>query len=193
MISPWPRGCAKTKQRDSVSHKRKRCGPNSLVCWKARTFRNSKRCKEFLDYVVEHTIHGPSGTLKERSIGVELFALPQDFDTGQHTIVRVTANEVRKKLAQHYLAENGSFHPVKISLPPGSYSAEFKWESSPPAPVEAPRSRAGGGARSFASGSARSCANQLVQRPRDRLRRIRCAAHRRISFVADPNGEADHR
>jgi hypothetical protein len=101
-------------------------------------FRNSKRCKEFLDYVVEHTIHGPSGTLKERSIGVELFALPQDFDTGQHTIVRVTANEVRKKLAQHYLAENGSFHPVRISLPPGSYSAEFKWETSPPAEVEAP-------------------------------------------------------
>src|SRR5438876_8325641 len=100
-------------------------------------FRNSKRCKEFLDYTVEHTINGPSGTLKERSIGVELFLLPQDFDTGQHTIVRVTANEVRKKLAQHYLAENGSNHPVKISLPPGSYSADFKWEP-PPAPVEAP-------------------------------------------------------
>jgi len=100
-------------------------------------FRNSKRCKEFLEYVFEHTISGPSGSLKERSIGVDLFLLPQDFDTGQHTIVRVTANEVRKKLAQHYLAENGSYHPVKINLPPGSYSAEFKWEP-PPAPVEAP-------------------------------------------------------
>ena len=58
-------------------------------------FRNSKRCREFLEYIVEHTINGPRGTLKERSIGVELFQLPQDFDTGQHTIVRVTANEVR--------------------------------------------------------------------------------------------------
>ncbi len=29
-------------------------------------FRNSKRCKEFLDYIVEHTINGPSGALKER-------------------------------------------------------------------------------------------------------------------------------
>ena len=100
-------------------------------------FRNSKRCKEFLEYIVEHTLNGPAGTLKERSIGVELFQLSQDFDTGQHTIVRVTANEVRKRLAQHYLAENGSYHPVKISLPPGSYSAEFKWESPPAAPVEA--------------------------------------------------------
>jgi hypothetical protein len=91
------------------------------------TFRSSKRCREFLGYVVEHTIRGPNGTLKERSLGVELFQLPHNFDTGQHTIVRVTANEVRKKLAQHYLAENGSYHAVRIELPPGSYSAEFKW------------------------------------------------------------------
>jgi hypothetical protein len=92
-------------------------------------FRTSKRCREFLEYIVEHTISGPSGALKERSIGVELFQLPQDFDTGQHAVVRVTANEVRKKLAQHYLAENGSLHPVKIELPPGSYSVEFRWET----------------------------------------------------------------
>jgi hypothetical protein len=91
-------------------------------------FRNSKRCSEFLQYVVEHTISRASGSLKERSIGVELFHLPPDFDPGQHTIVRVTANEVRKKLAQHYLADNGSHHPVRIDLPPGSYSAEFRWE-----------------------------------------------------------------
>src|SRR5437868_14039895 len=97
-------------------------------------FRTSKRCREFLEYIVEHTISGPSGTLKERSIGVEVFQLPQDFDTGQHTVVRVTANEVRKKLAQHYLAENGAYHPVKIQLPPGSYSAEFRWEAPPPPP-----------------------------------------------------------
>src|SRR3954452_9411809 len=98
-------------------------------------FRTSKRCREFLQYIIEHTINGPAGALKERSIGVELFQLSQDFDTGQHTIVRVTANEVRKKLAQHYQAENGSFHAVRIDLPPGSYSAAFRWEAPV---VEAP-------------------------------------------------------
>jgi hypothetical protein len=90
-------------------------------------FRTSKRCREFLEYIVDHTIGGPSGTLKERSIGVELFQLPQDFDPGQHTIVRVTANEVRKKLAQQYLSDNGAPHPVRIDLPPGSYKVEFRW------------------------------------------------------------------
>jgi hypothetical protein len=99
-------------------------------------FRNSKRCSEFLRYVVEHTLSGPGGSLKERSIGVGLFQLPPDFDTSQHAIVRVTATEVRKKLAQHYLdlAQNGSHNSVKIDLPPGSYAAEFRWK----APAQAP-------------------------------------------------------
>ncbi|MBS1876793.1 MAG: hypothetical protein JSU00_26500 [Acidobacteria bacterium] len=96
-------------------------------------FRTSKRCREFLRYVVERTISGPADTLKERSIGVDLFQLPPDFDTGQHTIVRVTANEVRKKLAQQYQADNGTARAVRIELPPGSYSADFRWED----PVEA--------------------------------------------------------
>jgi hypothetical protein len=94
-------------------------------------FRTSKRCREFLEYIVEHTLSGPNGSLKERSIGVELFHLPQDFDTGQHTVVRVTANEVRKRLAQHYLAENASRHPVRIELTPGSYCTEFRWDAQP--------------------------------------------------------------
>ena len=97
-------------------------------------FRTSKRCREFLAYIVQHTINGPSGALKERSIGVEVFRLPKDFDTGQHTVVRVTANEVRKKLAQQYLAENGAFRPIKIDLPPGSYSAAFTWGTPPAEP-----------------------------------------------------------
>ena len=103
-------------------------------------FRTSKRSREFLEYVVEHTINGPAGALKERSIGVELFQLPQDFDTGQRTIVRVTANEVRKKLAQHYHAGNTPYHQVSIELPPGSYSAEFRWEA-PPVETRVPEMR----------------------------------------------------
>jgi len=95
-------------------------------------FRTSKRCSEFLKHVVEHTLSGQSGTLKERSIGIGLFQLPPDFDTSQHAIVRVTANEVRKRLAQHYLAASGSHHRARIDLPAGSYTAEFKWEAPAP-------------------------------------------------------------
>lgn len=109
----------------------------------SQAFRTSKRCREFLEHIVEHTMIGQSGALKERSLGVELFRLPTDFDPSQHTIVRVTANEVRKKLAQHYLSENGAPHPVRIDLPPGSYRAEFRWETvaaEPPPELAAVRS-----------------------------------------------------
>ncbi len=120
--------CESESERNELAESREQAVRAELRrLLESSTFRTSKRCREFLEYVVNQTISGPNGTLKERSLGVELFQLPHDFDTGQHTIVRVTANEVRKKLAQHYLAENGSYHPVRINLPPGSYSAEFKW------------------------------------------------------------------
>ena len=118
-------------------------------------FRTSKRCREFLHYIVQQTVKGQNGALKERSIGVELFQLPPDFDTGQHTIVRVTANEVRKKLAQYYSAENGSNHPVRINLPPGAYCAEFKWETpatEPPVPAR----------RRWLTGSVIACATVVL-------------------------------
>jgi len=92
-------------------------------------FRTSKRCREFLEYIVEHTMNGSNGALKERSLGVALFQLPQDFDTGQHTIVRVTANEVRKRLAQFY-QEFGAGSDPTITLPPGSYAVAFRWKPS---------------------------------------------------------------
>jgi hypothetical protein len=96
------------------------------------TFRTSKRCREFLQYIVDKTVSGPNGSLKERSIGIDLFGLPQDFDTSQHTIVRVTATETRKKLAQYYHhAEANPRQSVRIDLPPGSYNAEFTWIEQP--------------------------------------------------------------
>src|SRR5436305_4802153 len=114
------------KELDEAQQRAVRAELNHLL--ESAAFRTSKRCREFLEHIVEHTISGPTGALKERSIGIDLFQLPRDFDTGQHTIVRVTANEVRKRLARHYLAENGARHAVRIELPPGSYSAEFRWD-----------------------------------------------------------------
>lgn len=106
---------------------------------KSPPFRSSKRCRDFLRHIVEQTLIGQRGSLKERSIGIDLFGLPQDFDTSQHTIVRVTASETRKKLALYYHSENGTLHAVRIDLPPGAYSAEFTWNEEPIAePVEAP-------------------------------------------------------
>ncbi len=82
-------------------------------------FRNSKRYKAFLDYVVRQTLTGKGDPLKERTLGVEIFSRPPDYDTNLDPIVRVTAGEIRKRLAQTYREEEPV--DIRIDLPIGSY------------------------------------------------------------------------
>jgi hypothetical protein len=90
-------------------------------------FRGTTRLQHCLRYLVERLLEGRSDLLKERSIGAELFQRPPDYDTGADAIVRVTANELRKKLAQYYMHAPDT--EVRIELPAGSYVPEFVWRA----------------------------------------------------------------
>jgi len=92
-------------------------------------FRSSKRCSVFLRYVVEQAVENRFDSLKERTVGVMVFDRDPDYDTNQDPVVRCTAGEVRKRLAQYYL-EPAHEREFRISLPPGSYVPEVH----PPAP-----------------------------------------------------------
>src|SRR5947208_2114800 len=95
-------------------------------------FRGSRRCCRFLEYSVQHVLQGNAQEdLRERNMGIEVFHRAPDYDTAEDAIVRVTANEVRKRLAQFYQESGGGSDPV-ITLPPGSYAVSFRWR--PPAP-----------------------------------------------------------
>ena len=61
-------------------------------------FRSSKRSQEFLRYVIENTLNGHGDTLKERTIGIEVFGRPTSYDPSDDATVRVKAGEVRKRL-----------------------------------------------------------------------------------------------
>ena len=98
-------------------------------------FRSSKRCSAFLRHVVEHAAEGRFDSLKERTIGVEVFERDPNYDTNQDPVVRSTAGEVRKRLAQYYTGAGREDH-VLIALPTGSYVAEVRVE--PPAPAAPP-------------------------------------------------------
>jgi hypothetical protein len=98
-------------------------------------FRNSQRSSEFLRLVVTRTVDGHPEMLKERQIGESVFGRKPDYDTGQDSIVRVKANEVRRRLAQYYDLNPGS--PVRIELPSGSYLVQFHRAKQWPA-VESP-------------------------------------------------------
>lgn len=87
-------------------------------------FRASRRCQEFLRFVVETTLSGNGQTLKERTIGVEVFGRAASYDPGNDSTVRVKAGEVRKRL-QTYYSGSGATIPVRIQLPAGGYLPEF--------------------------------------------------------------------
>ncbi len=92
-------------------------------------FVQSGRCKRFLNYIVEQTLSGHASQLKERTIGINVFERANDYDTGDDSIVRVTANEVRKRIGQFY-QESPQAHLVQIDLPRGSYVPEFRIQPS---------------------------------------------------------------
>jgi hypothetical protein len=87
-------------------------------------FANSKRYPAFLRFAVETVLAGRAEELKERTLGIEVFHRPPDYDTNSDTVVRFTAGEVRKRLTAFYReAENE--RSLQIVLPTGSYVPEF--------------------------------------------------------------------
>lgn len=67
---------------------------------------------------------GDTSGLKERTLGVTVFGRPPDYDSNQDPIVRSTAAEVRKKIAQYY-QEPQHQSELRIEIIAGSYVPEF--------------------------------------------------------------------
>jgi len=103
-------------------------------------FKNSKRYPNLLRYIVEHTLDGNPGELKERTLGVEVFAREPNYDTNADPVVRTTAGEIRRRIAQYY-HEHGHEAEIRINLVPGSYVPEFEMPAGPPQPAPAPAQR----------------------------------------------------
>ena len=59
-------------------------------------------------------------------MGVEIFGRKADYDTSSDPIVRVTAAEIRKRIAQYYLEPEHQAE-LRISLEAGSYIPQFHW------------------------------------------------------------------
>jgi hypothetical protein len=58
--------------------------------------------------VVRKAISGHGYQLKERTIGIEAFSRPPDYDQSVDPVVRITAGEVRKRLTQYYYEAGGT-------------------------------------------------------------------------------------
>lgn len=104
----------------------------------SQQFRSSRRCQSLLRHVTEHALAGDTATLKERVLGMEVFGRAPDYDTNQDPIVRATAAETRKKLAQYY-QEAGHESEARIDLVSGGYIPEFHKGDGSHSPVVALR------------------------------------------------------
>jgi len=103
----------------------------------SESFRKSERQKRFLTFVVEQTLSGKAGEIKEPVLAMEVFDRPADYDPKIDTIVRVEARRLRMKLAEYY-SSAGAADPIRIELPTGSYVPNFQHQAPLPIPVESP-------------------------------------------------------
>jgi hypothetical protein len=88
-------------------------------------FRRASRSREFLTFVVEHSLSGGCTEIHEQEIGFRLFGRPANYDTSQDNIVRVNATELRKRI-EAYFAGEGSAETLVLEIPRGSYLPVFR-------------------------------------------------------------------
>jgi hypothetical protein len=89
-------------------------------------FNGSQMACRFLKYVVDETLAGRAGELKEYVIGREACGRGADFDPRLDPVVRVQASKLRGRLSSYY-ERIGASDPIRIDLPKGSYIPEFRF------------------------------------------------------------------
>lgn len=100
-------------------------------------FSQSKRYGTFLRYVTERALGNHHEPLTERILGIEIFGRSPNYDTDADPIVRVTASELRKRLAQYY-EDPAHIGEIRVVIQKGSYLAEFVAPGAHPPRTEIP-------------------------------------------------------
>jgi hypothetical protein len=94
-------------------------------------FSGARSRARFLEYVVTRTLAGEEDSLKEYTIGVEVFDRGPAFDPRADGVVRTQAGLLRRHLERYY-AGDGRHDPVVIVVPKGHYVPKFSVPSETP-------------------------------------------------------------
>ena len=87
-------------------------------------FNQSRRYSTLLRYIVERSLEGEAEMLKERTLGVEVFGREPYYDASADPVVRTTAAQLRRRIAQYYFGP-GHEQEIVIDLPTGGYTPAF--------------------------------------------------------------------
>jgi hypothetical protein len=98
----------------------------------SKAFRTSEVHRNLLNYLAEKSLSGDADSLKEYTVGLDVFAKPASYDPRQESVVRMHMARLRQKLAEYYRTE-GLEDPIIVDLPKGGFRVTF--EPRPVVPV----------------------------------------------------------
>src|SRR5215475_3889893 len=98
----------------------------------SKAFRTSEVHRNLLNYLAEKSLSGDADSLKEYTVGLDVFAKPSSYDPRQESVVRMHMARLRQKLAEYYRTE-GVDDAIIVDIPKGAFKVTF---GGKPAPVE---------------------------------------------------------
>src|SRR5207244_9870000 len=91
----------------------------------SKAFRTSEVHRNLLNYLAEKSLAGASDSLKEYTVGLDVFAKPESYDPRQESTVRMHVARLRQKLAEYYRTE-GVEDSILVDLPKGGFKLTFE-------------------------------------------------------------------
>jgi hypothetical protein len=102
----------------------------------SKAFRTSEVHRNLLTYLADKSLAGDADSLKEYTVGLDVFSKPESYDPRQESTVRMHVARLRQKLAEYYRTE-GIDDPIVVDLPKGGFKLHFEPRAAEEAPVAA--------------------------------------------------------
>ncbi len=96
----------------------------------SKAFRTSEVQRNLLAYLADKSLSGTSDSLKEYTVGLDVFGKPASYDPRQESTVRMHVGRLRQKLAEFYRTE-GIDDPIVVDLPKGGFKVVFEPRAEP--------------------------------------------------------------
>lgn len=103
----------------------------------SNVFRTSEVHRNLLQYLADKSLNGDSDSLKEYTVGLDVFQKPESYDPRQESTVRMHVARLRQKLAEYYRTE-GADDPIIVELPKGGFRVTFETREVPEVPAAVP-------------------------------------------------------
>ncbi len=101
----------------------------------SKAFRTSEVHRNLLSYLAEKSLAGEADSLKEYTVGLDVFAKPSSYDPRQESTVRMHVARLRQKIAEYYRTE-GLDDPIIVDLPKGGFRVTFEPRQAAAVPGE---------------------------------------------------------